>query len=51
MGWLQTEVDWQIASYLLALALILMAASVRNSLGFYTRREFRVLYSCNIDNK
>lgn len=40
MGWLQTQSDWKIASYLLALDLILMAASVRLSLRFYTRREF-----------
>jgi len=39
-SWLQTQADWQISSYLLALALILMAASVRLSLRFYTRREF-----------
>lgn len=38
--WLQTQADWQIASYLLALALILMAASAHLSLRFYTRREF-----------
>ena len=39
-NWLQTQADWQIASYLLTLALALMAASVRLSLRFYTRREF-----------
>ena len=39
-GWLQTQADWQIASYLLALALILTAASALLSLRFYTRREF-----------
>ena len=38
--WLQTQADWQIASYLLAVALILMAASARLSLRFYTGREF-----------
>ena len=40
VGWLQTQADWQISSYVLALALILMAASARLSLRFYTRREF-----------
>ena len=39
-NWLQTQADWQIATYFLALALILMAASARLSLGFYRRREF-----------
>jgi len=39
-NWLQTQADWQIATYLLVLALILMAASARLSLGFYRRREF-----------
>ena len=39
-GWLQTQGDWQIASYLLALALILTVASALLSLRFYTRREF-----------
>lgn len=39
-GWLQTQADWQIASYILALALILTAASAHLSLRFYTRREF-----------
>lgn len=40
VGWLQTQAGWQISSYLLALGLILMAASVRLSLRFYSRREF-----------
>ncbi|WP_243450416.1 ABC-2 transporter permease [Desulfosporosinus sp. Sb-LF] len=40
IGWLQTQADWQIASYLLALGWILMAASVSLSLRFYTKREF-----------
>lgn len=40
VGWLQTQADWQIASYLLVLALILTGASARLSLRFYTRREF-----------
>jgi len=39
-SWQQTQADWQIASYMLVLALILMSASVRLSLRFYTRREF-----------
>jgi len=39
-GWLQTQADWQIASYILALALILTAASALLSVRFYTRREF-----------
>lgn len=39
-NWLQTQVGWQIASYMLVLALILMSASVRLSLRFYNRREF-----------
>ena len=37
---LQTQADWQIASYLLVCALILLAASVSLSLRFYRRREF-----------
>jgi len=40
IGWLQTQTDWQIASYLLVLALIFTAASALLSLRFYTRREF-----------
>jgi len=40
VDWLKTQADWQIASYLLTIALVLMAASVRLSLRFYTRREF-----------
>jgi len=40
VGWLQTQADWQIASYLLAFGLILMATSVSLSLRFYSRREF-----------
>lgn len=39
-NWLQTQTDWQIASYMLVLALILMSASVRLSMRFYARREF-----------
>ncbi|EHQ91161.1 ABC-2 transporter permease [Desulfosporosinus youngiae] len=39
-NWLQTQADWQIASYILALTLIIMAASVRLSLRVYSRREF-----------
>ena len=39
-GWLQYQADWQIASYMLALALILTATSALLSLRFYTRREF-----------
>jgi len=39
-GWLQTQADWQIASYILVLALILTAASALLSVRFYTRREF-----------
>lgn len=39
-NWLQTQADWQIASYMLVLALILMSASVRLSMRFYARREF-----------
>ena len=39
-NWLQTQADWQIASYLFALALVLVAASAHLSLRFYTRREF-----------
>lgn len=38
-SWLQNRADWQIASYLLALVMILMTASARLSLRFYTRRE------------
>src|SRR5665648_5488 len=40
VGWLQTQADWQIASYVLALALILTAASALLSLRFYAGREF-----------
>ncbi|HZK54826.1 MAG TPA: ABC-2 transporter permease [Desulfosporosinus sp.] len=40
VGWLQTQTDWQIASYLFALALIFTASSALLSLRFYTRREF-----------
>lgn len=40
MGRLQTPGDWQIVSYLLALALSLMGASVLLSLRVYSRREF-----------
>lgn len=39
-GWLQTQADWQIASYLVLLALTIMLASFRLSLRFYTKREF-----------
>lgn len=39
-GWLQAQADWQIASYLLGLALMMMAASFQLSLGFYNKREF-----------
>lgn len=39
-GWLQTQANWQIASYFLVLALIMMAASFQLSLRFYNRREF-----------
>lgn len=39
-GWLQTQADWQIVSYLSAIALILMALSALLSLRFYTKREF-----------
>lgn len=39
-NWLQTQADWQIASYLIALMLIIMAASFRLSLRFYAKREF-----------
>ncbi|MDR3585119.1 MAG: ABC-2 transporter permease [Desulfosporosinus sp.] len=39
-NWLQTQADWQIASYMLALALTLTTASVFLSLRFYARREF-----------
>lgn len=38
--WQQTQTDWQIAGYILVFALILMVASARLSLRFYTRREF-----------
>jgi len=38
--WQQTQADWQIASYMLVLALILMSASVRLSLRFYRKKEF-----------
>jgi hypothetical protein len=40
VSWLQTQADWQIASYLSALTLIFMAASALLSLRFYSRREF-----------
>lgn len=39
-NWLQTQADWEIASYMLVFALILMSASVRLSMRFYARREF-----------
>lgn len=39
-NWLQTQADWQLGSYTLVLALILLSASIRLSLRFYTRREF-----------
>lgn len=39
-NWIQTQANWKIASYMLALALILMSASVRLSMRFYARREF-----------
>lgn len=39
-SWQQTQADWQIASYMLVLALILMSASARLSMRFYARREF-----------
>lgn len=39
-SWLQPQADWQIASYMLVFALILMSASVRLSMRFYARREF-----------
>ena len=39
-NWLQTQADWQIASYMLVLALILISASVRLSMRFYSKREF-----------
>lgn len=39
-NWLQTQADWQIASYMLVFALILMSASARLSMRFYARREF-----------
>lgn len=39
-NWQQTLADWQIASYMLVFALILMSASVCLSLRFYSRREF-----------
>ena len=40
LGWLQSQADWQIAGYLFALDLILLASSFGLSLRFYTRREF-----------
>ena len=39
-SWRQTQADWQISSYILILALILMSVSVRFSLRFYSKREF-----------
>ncbi|EGW41651.1 ABC-2 transporter permease [Desulfosporosinus sp. OT] len=40
VSWLQTLADWQVAGYILSLAIILMACSVSLSLRFYIRREF-----------
>lgn len=40
VNWLQTQANWQIASYLITLMLIIMAASFRLSLRFYGKREF-----------
>lgn len=39
-NWQHAQADWQIASYMLVCALILMAASVSLSLRFCCRREF-----------
>lgn len=39
-NWLQTQGDWQIGSSLIALVLIVMAASFSLSLRFYSKREF-----------
>ena len=39
-NWLQAQGDWQIASYLIALMLMIMLASFNLSLRFYARREF-----------
>ena len=39
-SWQQTQADWQIASYMFVLAMILMSASVRLSLRFYRNKEF-----------
>jgi len=39
-SWQQTQANWQIASYMLVLALILMSVSVRLSLRFYRNKEF-----------
>lgn len=38
--WLQTQTEWQVAVYLIIIALILMIISYRLSIRFYSRREF-----------
>ncbi len=39
-NWLQTQGDWQIASYLIVIMLITLATSFFLSLRFYAKREF-----------